>query len=62
MSDVIPCNLCIPDAKSIIRKNYKNYHKAVLKNRSLVKKKSNSRIVASNLPILRKPCCYINNH
>lgn len=54
-------NQCIRDAKSIVKKHYKNCHKAVLKNRSLLKKKSNIRVTVPNLPVLRKPCCYINN-
>lgn len=54
-------NQCIRDARSIIRKYYKSCHSAVLKNRSLARKTSNIRITAPKLPILRKPCCYINN-
>ena len=54
-------NQCIRDAKSIVKKHYKYCHKAVLKNRSLVKRGSTVRKKAPNLPILKKPCCYINN-
>lgn len=54
-------NQCIRDAKSIVKKHYKACHKAVLKNRNLVKKKSDIRVTAPKLPVLRKPCCYINN-
>ncbi len=54
-------NQCIRDAKSIVKKHYKYCHKAVLKNRSLAKQGSAIRIKASNLPTLKKPCCYINN-
>lgn len=54
-------NQCIRDAKSIIKKHYKFCRKAVLKNRSLAKHGSAIRVKASNLPILKKPCCYINN-
>ena len=54
-------NQCIRDAKSIVKKHYKYCHKAVLKNRSLVKHGSSIRTKAPNLPILKKPCCYINN-
>ena len=54
-------NQCIRDAKSIVKKHYKYCHKAVLKNRSLVKRGSTIRIKAPSLPILQKPCCYINN-
>lgn len=54
-------NQCIRDAKSIVKKHYKYCHKAVLKNRSLVKRCSTIRAKAPNLPILKKPCYYINN-
>ena len=54
-------NQCIRDAKSIVKKHYKYCHKAVLKNRSLVKRGSTIRTKAPNLPILKKPCYYINN-
>ena len=54
-------NQCIRDARSIVRKYYKACHKAVLKNRRLSKKNSGIRSTAPNLPILKKPCCYINN-
>ena len=54
-------NQCIRDAKSIVKKHYKYCHKAVLKNRSLVKRGSTIRTKAPNLPILKKPCCHINN-
>ena len=49
-------NQCIRDAKSIIRKHYKNCHRTVLKNR-----KHFLKTTAPKLPILKKPCCYINN-
>lgn len=54
-------NQCIRDARSIIKKHYKYCHKAVLKNRSLIKRGSDIRVKTSNLPIVKKPCCYINN-
>ena len=54
-------NQCIRDAKSIVKKHYKFCHMAVLKNRSLAKRDSAIRTKAPNLPILKKPCCYINN-
>lgn len=54
-------NQCIRDAKSSVKKHYKFCHKAVLKNRSLAKQGSAMRTKAPNLPILKKPCCYINN-
>ena len=54
-------NQCIRDARSIVKKHYKYCKKAVLKNRNLAKCGSAIRIKAPNLPILKKPCCYINN-
>ena len=54
-------NQCIRDAKSIVKKHYKYCHKAVLKNRSLAKRGFAIRTKVPNLPILKKPCCYINN-
>ena len=54
-------NQCIRDAKSIVRKHYKYCRKAVLKNKSLAKRGSDIRVKAPNLPVLKKPCCYINN-
>ena len=54
-------NQCIRDAKSIVRKHYKECHKTVLKNRSLSKRGSAIRVHAPKLPVLKKPCCYINN-
>lgn len=54
-------NQCICDAKSIVRKHYRSCRKAVLKNRSLAEHDSAIRVKAPNLPILKKPCCYINN-
>ena len=54
-------NQCIRDAKSIVKKHYKNCHKAVIRNRSLAKHGSKITVKAPNLPILKKPCCYINN-
>lgn len=54
-------NQCIRDARSIVKKHYKACHGAVLKNRSLAENKSGIRVSAPDLPVLKKPCCYINN-
>lgn len=54
-------NQCVRDAKSIIKKHYKACHTAILKNRSLKAKGSAIRTTAPKLPVLKKPCCYINN-
>lgn len=54
-------NQCIRDAKSVVKKHYKFCHRAILKNRSLATYGSPIRVHAPNLPVLKKPCCYINN-
>ncbi len=54
-------NQCIRDARSIVKKHYKTCHGAVLKNRRLAENKSGIRVSAPDLPVLKKPCCYINN-
>lgn len=54
-------NQCIRDAKSIVKKHYKQCYAAVAKNRSLAKRGSVIRVKASRLPVLHKLCCYVNN-
>lgn len=54
-------NQCIRDAKSIVKKHYKACHNAVINNRKLANKASYIRTTAPSLPVLKKPCCYINN-
>lgn len=54
-------NQCIRDAKSIIAKHYKFCHSAILKNRNLAKRGKSIRVTAPVVPVLKKPCCYINN-
>ena len=49
-------NQCIRDAKSIVKRHYKACRSTVLKNR-----KRSLKATAPKLPILHKPCCYINN-
>ncbi len=44
------------DARSIVKKHYGECHKTVLKNR-----KRNLKLVAPRLPVLKRPCMYINN-
>lgn len=53
-------NQCIRDAKSILRKYKKNCCKAERKNAVLVKQGKKADVVAT-LPVLKRPCCYINN-
>lgn len=52
-------NQCIRDARSIVKKHYKACHAAVMRNRKL--KDSKLHVLAPVLPVLRRPCCYINN-
>lgn len=52
---------CAQDARSIVKKHYKFCKKAILKNRSSEKRGSDIRVTAPKLPVLKKPCCYINN-
>lgn len=54
-------NQCIRDARSIVKKHYKACHKAVLKNRKLANMKSKIRVTAPKLPVLKRPCLYVNN-
>lgn len=54
-------NQCIRDAKSIVAKHYKACRKAVLKNQNLRKKGSPVHVTAPQLPVVKKPCCYVNN-
>lgn len=54
-------NQCIRDARSIVKKHFKHCHKAVLKNRTFAKRGTAIRVKAPKLPVLKKPCCYVNN-
>ena len=53
-------NQCIRDAKSIVKKYNKACREAEKKNKKLEKKGCAKRVTAT-LPILKKPCCHINN-
>lgn len=53
-------NQCIRDAKSIIKKYNKACRDADRKNAKLAEQDKDFKIVAT-VPILKKPCCYINN-
>lgn len=53
-------NQCIRDAKSIIKKYNKACRDADRKNAKLAEQGKDFKIVAT-VPILKKPCCYINN-
>lgn len=54
-------NQCIRDAKSIVKKYNKDCRKAANKNKKFEEKGSKIRIKEPNVPVLKKPCCYINN-
>ena len=53
-------NQCIRDAKSIVKKYNKACRDAERKNAKLAKQDKNITTVAT-LPVLKRPCCYINN-
>lgn len=54
-------NQCIRDAKSIVNKYNKNCRKISAKNKKLFKQKSNIPIKEPTVPVLKRPCCYVNN-
>lgn len=54
-------NQCIRDAKSIVNKYSKSCRKISAKNRKLSKQKSSITIKEPTVPVLKKPCCYVNN-
>ena len=53
-------NQCIRDAKSVVKKYNKACRNADRKNAKLAKQGENITITAT-LPVLKRPCCYINN-
>ena len=53
-------NQCIRDAKSIVKKYNKACRDADRKNAKLAKQGKNIKVIATR-PVLKKPCCYINN-
>ena len=53
-------NQCIRDAKSVVKKYNKACRDADRKNAKLAKQGKNITVTAT-LPILKRPCCYINN-
>ncbi len=54
-------NQCIRDAKSIMNKYKKQCRKTDAKNKVLAKGGSVIKVKEPKVPVLRKPCCYINN-
>ncbi len=53
-------NQCIRDAKSIVKKYNKVCRDADRKNAKLTKQGKDIKVIVT-IPVLRKPCCYINN-
>ncbi len=54
-------NQCIRDAKSIVNKYNKAVRQISVKNKKLAKQKSLITVKKPTVPVLGKPCCYINN-
>jgi len=54
-------NQCIRDAKSIVNKYNKAVRQVSAKNQELAKLKSNVALKKPDIPVLKRPCCYINN-
>lgn len=54
-------NQCIRDARSIVNKYNKDCRKVSAKNKKLAKQKSTVTIKEPAIPVLKRPCCYINN-
>ncbi len=53
-------NQCIRDAKSIVKKYNKTCRDVDRKNAKLAKQGKDIKVIVT-IPVLRKPCCYINN-
>lgn len=54
-------NQCIRDAKSIVNKYNKDCRTVSAKNKKLAKQKSGTTVKDPAVPVLKKPCCYVNN-
>ena len=54
-------NQCIRDAKSIVNKYNKDCRKVSTKNKKFAKQKPNITIKEPTVPVLKRPCCYVNN-
>ena len=54
-------NQCIRDAKSVVNKYSKECRKISVRNQKLAKQNSDLKIKEPAVPVLKKPCCYINN-
>ena len=54
-------NQCIRDAKSIVNRYNKDCRKFSAKNKKPVNQKSSITIKKPAVPVLKRPCCYVNN-
>lgn len=54
-------NQCIRDAKSIVNRYNKDCRKVSAKNKKPANQKSNITIKKPAVPVLKRPCCYVNN-
>lgn len=54
-------NQCIRDARSIINRYNKDFRKVSAKNKKLSQQKSSITIKEPAVPVLKRPCCYVNN-
>ena len=54
-------NQCIRDAKSIVNKYNKDCRNVSAKNKKMAKQKSSITIKEPAVPVLKRPCCYVNN-
>ena len=54
-------NQCIRDARSIVNRYNKDCRKFSAKNKKTANQKSNITIKKPAVPVLKRPCCYVNN-
>lgn len=54
-------NQCIRDARSIVNKYNKGCRKVSARNKKLSQQKSSITIKEPAVPVLKRPCCYVNN-
>ena len=54
-------NQCIRDARSIVSRYNKDCRKASARNQKPANQKSNITIKKPAVPVLKRPCCYVNN-
>ena len=54
-------NQCIRDAKSVVKKYNKAVRQVSVKNKKLAEQGSAVPVKGPAVPVLKRPCCYINN-